>query len=159
MLSLANTVVGTVDAAVLSIHAIGRGYAHATGMRDKHGVKQTDRMLSNGWWLGLGQWNDAAVCSVLNPFHAQCTPNGDDLAGVDRAEIPPDGTNPANWVGLDFSATAPAMQSDATGAVMGTTGAWTMATNTGSLAGYVGNVPVLKVQCGTFGGQLVNCLP
>jgi hypothetical protein len=29
VLSLANSAVGAVDAAVLSIHAIGRGYAHA----------------------------------------------------------------------------------------------------------------------------------
>lgn len=47
VLSLANNVVGTVDAAVLSIHAIGRGYAHAANKAEKHAVKQTDRMLSN----------------------------------------------------------------------------------------------------------------
>src|SRR5437762_13970644 len=47
VLSLANSVVGTVDAAVLSIHAIGRGYAHVTNKNEKHGVKQTDRMLGN----------------------------------------------------------------------------------------------------------------
>ena len=47
VLSLANNVVGTVDAAVLSIHAIGRGYAHAANKAEKHGVKQADRMLSN----------------------------------------------------------------------------------------------------------------
>jgi len=40
-------VVGVLDAAVLSIHAIGRGYAHATNHSEKHGVKQTDRMLGN----------------------------------------------------------------------------------------------------------------
>lgn len=45
--SLSNGVVGVLDAAVLSIHAIGRGYAHATNRSEKHGVKQTDRMLSN----------------------------------------------------------------------------------------------------------------
>ena len=47
VLSLANGVVGVLDAAVLSIHAIGRGYAQATNGNEKHGVKQTDRMLSN----------------------------------------------------------------------------------------------------------------
>jgi hypothetical protein len=47
VLSLTNGVVGVLDAAVLSIHAIGRGYAHATNGNAKHGVKQTDRMLSN----------------------------------------------------------------------------------------------------------------
>ncbi len=45
--SLANGVVGVLDAAVLSIHAIGRGYAHATNKSEKHGVKQTDRMVGN----------------------------------------------------------------------------------------------------------------
>ena len=53
VLSLANSVVGVLDAAALSIHAIGRGYAHATGMNAKHGVKQTDRLLSNP---GIDVW-------------------------------------------------------------------------------------------------------
>jgi hypothetical protein len=53
VLSLANSVVGTVDAAVLSIHAIGRGYAHVANKREKHGVKQTDRMLGNA---GIDVW-------------------------------------------------------------------------------------------------------
>jgi hypothetical protein len=47
VLSLVNGVVGTIDAAVLSIHAIGRGYARFTNQLEKHGVKQTDRMLGN----------------------------------------------------------------------------------------------------------------
>lgn len=54
VLSLANGVVGTIDAAVLSIHAIGRGYAHATNNSEKHGVKQTDRMLGNA---GINVWS------------------------------------------------------------------------------------------------------
>lgn len=53
VLSIANSVVGVLDAAVLSIHAIGRGYAHATNNSDKHGVKQTDRMLGNA---GIDVW-------------------------------------------------------------------------------------------------------
>lgn len=53
VLSLTNGVVGVLDAAVLSIHAIGRGYAHATNGSAKHGVKQTDRMLSNA---GFDMW-------------------------------------------------------------------------------------------------------
>jgi hypothetical protein len=53
VLSVANGVVGVLDAATLSIHAIGRGYAHATGKNEKHGVKQTDRMLGNG---GIDVW-------------------------------------------------------------------------------------------------------
>lgn len=54
VVSLANGVVGVLDAAVLSIHAIGRGYAHATNHSEKHGVKQTDRMLGNG---GIDVWS------------------------------------------------------------------------------------------------------
>ncbi len=53
VLSLANGVVGVLKAAVLSIHAIGRGYAQATNHSEKHGVKQTDRMLSNA---GIDVW-------------------------------------------------------------------------------------------------------
>ena len=53
VLSLANGVVGTIDAAVLSIHAIGRGYARVTNNDKKHGVKQTDRMLGN---KGIDVW-------------------------------------------------------------------------------------------------------
>lgn len=53
VLSLANGVVGTIDAAVLSIHAIGRGYARVTNNDKKHGVKQTDRLLANA---GIEVW-------------------------------------------------------------------------------------------------------
>lgn len=53
VLSIANGVVGLLDAAVLSIHAIGRGYAHATNKSEKHGVKQTDRMVGNA---GIDVW-------------------------------------------------------------------------------------------------------
>ena len=53
VLSLANSVVDTVDAAVLSIHAIGRGYAHVTNKKEKRGIKQTDRMLGNS---GIDVW-------------------------------------------------------------------------------------------------------
>ena len=59
VLSLANGVVGVLDAAALSIHAIGRGYAHATGGSEKHGVKQTDRLLGNRGievWSLFGAW-------------------------------------------------------------------------------------------------------
>jgi len=51
--SIANGVVGVVHAAVLSIHAIGRAYAHAVGRNKKHGVKQIDRLLSNS---GVDVW-------------------------------------------------------------------------------------------------------
>lgn len=46
--SLGNGVVGVLTAAVLSIHAIGRAYAHVAGISAKGGIKQIDRMLSNG---------------------------------------------------------------------------------------------------------------
>lgn len=59
VLSLANGVVGVLHAAVLSIHAIGRGYASAVGGNKKHGVKQTDRLLSNEGidiWALFANW-------------------------------------------------------------------------------------------------------
>ena len=57
--SLANGVIGTVDAAALSVHAIGRGYARATNNSEKHGIKQTDRLLSNSGisvWMLFAPW-------------------------------------------------------------------------------------------------------
>jgi hypothetical protein len=45
VLSLANSVTGTVDAAVLSIHAIGRGYARVTNKDEKHGVCYEARLM------------------------------------------------------------------------------------------------------------------
>lgn len=47
VLSLANGVAGVVDAAVLSVHAIGTAYAKLNHSQPKHGIKQVDRMLSN----------------------------------------------------------------------------------------------------------------
>lgn len=64
VLSLANGVVGVLKAAVLSIHAIGRGYAQATNLSEKHGVKQTDRMLGNDGidvWSLFGPWAQFVV--------------------------------------------------------------------------------------------------
>ena len=46
--SLANAVVGITEVAVLSIHAIGQAYAQVAGITGKSGVKQIDRLLSNG---------------------------------------------------------------------------------------------------------------
>jgi hypothetical protein len=46
--SLANGVVGVLMAAVLSIHAIGQAYALLAGIKGKSGIKQIDRLLSNG---------------------------------------------------------------------------------------------------------------
>jgi hypothetical protein len=47
VLSLANGVAGVLQAAVLSIHAIGTAYARLNRSSPKHGIKQVDRMLSN----------------------------------------------------------------------------------------------------------------
>lgn len=47
VLSLANGVAGVLNAAVLSIHAIGQAYANVAKITAKSGVKQVDRMLGN----------------------------------------------------------------------------------------------------------------
>jgi hypothetical protein len=47
VLSLANGVAGVLQAAVLSVHAIGTAYAKLNRSQPKHGIKQVDRMLSN----------------------------------------------------------------------------------------------------------------
>lgn len=47
VLSLANGVAGVLDAASLSIHAIGQAYAKLAKTTPKAGVKQVDRLLSN----------------------------------------------------------------------------------------------------------------
>jgi hypothetical protein len=46
--SLANAATGVLIAAVVSIHAIGQAYAAAAKITAKSGVKQVDRLLSNG---------------------------------------------------------------------------------------------------------------
>lgn len=46
--SLSNGVAGVLSAASLSIHAIGQAYASLSGITAKSGVKQIDRLLSNG---------------------------------------------------------------------------------------------------------------
>ena len=48
VLSLANATLGVLTSASLAIHAVGRGLAQALGTLTKHGVKQVDRLLSNG---------------------------------------------------------------------------------------------------------------
>ncbi|MCC6214173.1 MAG: IS4 family transposase, partial [Polyangiaceae bacterium] len=42
--SLGNGVAGVLNAAMLSIHAIGQAYARLAGITPKAGVKQVDRM-------------------------------------------------------------------------------------------------------------------
>lgn len=48
VLSLSNGLAGVLQAAVLSVHAIGMAYAKLNRSAPKHGIKQVDRMLSNG---------------------------------------------------------------------------------------------------------------
>lgn len=45
--SLANCVVGTMESTRVAIHAIGAAYAEVAEIKPRHGVKQTDRFLSN----------------------------------------------------------------------------------------------------------------
>jgi hypothetical protein len=47
VLSLANGVAGVLNAAVLSIHAIGQAYARLAKVTGKSGIKQIDRLLGN----------------------------------------------------------------------------------------------------------------
>ena len=51
--SLANATLGVITSASLAVHAIGQGLAQARGTLTKHGVKQVDRLLSNG---GVAVW-------------------------------------------------------------------------------------------------------
>jgi hypothetical protein len=46
VVSLANGVVGVLNAAVQSIHAVGQAYAQVAKIRPKSGIKQVDRTLS-----------------------------------------------------------------------------------------------------------------
>ena len=62
--SLANGSVEMLRDAAPSIHAIGRGYAQASGGHDKHGVKQVDRLPSNEGvdiWALFGPWVEFVV--------------------------------------------------------------------------------------------------
>jgi hypothetical protein len=59
ILSVTSAVVGVVNAASLSIHAIGAGLAHASGLNAKHAIKQVDRLLSNSAvtvWALFAYW-------------------------------------------------------------------------------------------------------
>jgi len=59
VMSLANGVVGVMQAAALGIHAIGRGLAEALDLDPKHAIKQVDRLLSNRGiviWTWFAHW-------------------------------------------------------------------------------------------------------
>ena len=44
---MSNGVLGVLTSGSLAIHAMGAGYAYATGHQGRHGIKQIDRLLSN----------------------------------------------------------------------------------------------------------------
>lgn len=59
VLSLANATLGVIQAASLAVNTIGRAVAVARGIDPKHGIKQVDRLLSNGKldvWHLFAQW-------------------------------------------------------------------------------------------------------
>jgi hypothetical protein len=59
VLSIANASLGAIQAASLSLSAIGQALAAAQGLNPKHATKQVDRLLSNeGFdiWDVFGQW-------------------------------------------------------------------------------------------------------
>lgn len=98
--SLANGVAGVLASAVLSIHAIGHAYALLAGTKAKSGIKQIDRLLSNGgidieaiqrrWmefvvaarkqivvvldWTEFDADDQATLCAYLVTTHGRATP-------------------------------------------------------------------------------------
>lgn len=100
VLSLSTGVLGVLHAAVLGIHAIGRGLAAARGLNSKHATKQMDRLLSNGkvhLWRLFAPWvrfvvgprtelviamdwtefdadDQATICLYLITRHGRATP-------------------------------------------------------------------------------------
>lgn len=100
VLSVALAVTGTLQAADLAIHAIGRGLAAARGRDAKHGTKQVDRLLSNDgiklwrlfepWarfvigerqtvvvaldWTEFDKDGHATICLYLVTSHGRATP-------------------------------------------------------------------------------------
>jgi hypothetical protein len=52
--SLAGATIGALTEGRLGVHAIGIGLAEARGLRQKHTIKQVDRLLSNA---GLDVWD------------------------------------------------------------------------------------------------------
>ena len=45
--SMANATMGVINSGSLCVHAMGRGLAAANGLKDKHAVKQVDRLIGN----------------------------------------------------------------------------------------------------------------
>ena len=100
VLSLSTGVLGVLHAALLGIHAIGRGLEAAKGLNSKHATKQIDRLLSNGkvnLWRLFASWvrfvvgprtelvvamdwtefdadDQATICLYLITRHGRATP-------------------------------------------------------------------------------------
>ena len=74
--SLANATLGVITSASLAVHAIGQGLAQARGTLTKHGVKQVDRLLSNG---GVGV---VGAMGALLGGSAHAQGGGDGLDGL-----------------------------------------------------------------------------
>ncbi len=100
VVSLANGVAGVLNAAVLSVHAIGQAYARVAEISPKSGIKQVDRTLSNGklavedvlanWvpfvigareevvvlvdWTEFAKDNQATLCAYAATNHGRATP-------------------------------------------------------------------------------------
>lgn len=100
VLSLANGVTGVLRAAVLSVHAIGEGYAEVARTKPRFGVKQVDRFLSNtaidvarltpSWakfvigarkeivvaldWTDFEKDDHATLCAYVVTSHGRATP-------------------------------------------------------------------------------------
>ena len=62
VLSIGNATVGAIEAASLSVHAIGLGLAEVRGLNSKHAIKQVDRLLGND---GFDVWK---LFSAWVPF-------------------------------------------------------------------------------------------
>lgn len=100
VVSLANGVAGVLNAAVLSVHAIGQAYARVAEISPKSGIKQVDRTLSNSkvevdevlanWvpfvvgareavvvlldWTEFAKDDHATLCAYAATNHGRATP-------------------------------------------------------------------------------------
>jgi hypothetical protein len=98
--SLSNAMVGAMRAGVYGTHAIGHGLAKAAGLKDKHAIKQVDRLLGNpaidpwglfaDWvphivgarmqiivamdWTEFDADDQSAICIYLVTKHGRATP-------------------------------------------------------------------------------------
>ena len=107
--SLSNAVTGALASASLGVSAIGVGLAQARGTNAKHGVKQADRLLSNGkldvWeWFGLwvphvvgarGDARGSGGVAGLDELRGG-RPRGGGVVDVDGPSTAPHSSNPCS---------------------------------------------------------------